>query len=67
VTDSAGSATAIFSGVKTRLGVLGIDGIPQFNSCDPELVEKSKLKTLLHKAIENKKATGTPTSFNFDD
>ena len=58
VPDSAGTATAIFSGVKTRMGVLGIDGIPFYNSCDPKAVEKSKVKTLLHKAVEDGKSTG---------
>ena len=58
VPDSAGTATALFSGVKTRMGVLGIDGTPIYNQCDPDLVEKSKLKTLLHKAIADGKSTG---------
>ena len=58
VPDSAGTATALFTGVKTRMGVLGIDGTPLFNQCDPDLVEKSKLKTLLHKAIADGKSTG---------
>lgn len=58
VPDSAGTATALFTGVKTRMSVLGIDGIPKFNTCDPELLERSKLKNLLHKAIDHGKATG---------
>ena len=56
--DSAGTATAIFSGTKTRMAVLGIDSTPQYNSCDSDLVERSKLKTMLHKAIADDKATG---------
>ena len=59
VPDSAGTATAIFSGVKTRMGVLGIDSLPEYRKCDPDLVEKSKLKSLLHHAYENGKSTGT--------
>jgi alkaline phosphatase len=35
VPDSAGTATAIFSGVKTRMAVLGIDTLPAYNICDP--------------------------------
>ena len=58
VPDSAGTATAIFSGVKTRMGVLGIDSLPEYRKCDPDLVEKSKLKSLLHHAYENGKFTG---------
>ena len=51
-------STALFTGVKTRMAVLGIDGTPSYNTCDPQLLEKSKLKSLLHKAIEDGKATG---------
>ena len=40
------------------MGVLGIDGTPFYNQCDPDLLEKSKLKTLLHKAIADGKSTG---------
>ena len=58
VPDSAGTATAIFSGVKTRMGVLGIDSLPEYRKCDRDLVEKSKLKSLLHYAYENGKSTG---------
>ena len=58
MSDSAGTATAIFTGVKTRLGVLGIDETPAYGTCEPEMVEKAKLKSMLHKAVENNKATG---------
>jgi alkaline phosphatase len=61
VADSAGTATAMFSGVKTKLGVLGIDDNPEWHKCDPELVEKSKVKTLLQKAIDHGKSTGIVT------
>jgi len=61
VPDSAGTATAMFSGVKTKLGVLGIDDNPEWHKCDPELVEKSKVKTLLQKAIDHGKSTGIVT------
>jgi alkaline phosphatase len=59
VPDSAGTATALFSGVKTRMAVLGIDGTPPYNSCDSDLVEKAKVTTLLHKAVADGKATGS--------
>ena len=42
------------------MAVLGIDGIPKYNTCDPDL-EKYKLKSLLHKAVEDGKATGIVT------
>ena len=40
------------------MGVLGIDDNPEWHKCDPELVEKSKVKTLLQKAIDHGKSTG---------
>merc|ERR1712241_403860 len=40
VPDSAGTATALFTGVKTRMAVLGIDGTPSYNTCDPQQLEK---------------------------
>ena len=59
VPDSAGTATALFTGVKTRMAVLGIDNVPEYNKCDdPNMVESHKLESLLHKAIKNGKATG---------
>ena len=64
VPDSAGTATALFTGVKTRMAVLGIDGTPNYNSCDPEILEKSKLKSLLHRAVEDGKATGLLKAFS---
>ena len=64
VPDSAGTATALFTGVKTRMAVLGIDGTPNYNSCDPEILEKSKLKSLLHRAVEDGKATGLSKNFS---
>ena len=47
------------------MGVLGIDDNPEWHKCDPELVEKSKVKTLLQKAIDHGKSTGIylPTYF----
>ena len=41
------------------MGVLGIDEKPEWHNCNPELVEKSKVKSLLHKAIDHGKSTGT--------
>jgi len=62
VPDSAGTATALFSGVKTSMSVLGIDKTPPWNKCDKDLVEKHKLDSLLHKAVANGKATGIVTT-----
>jgi hypothetical protein len=40
------------------MAVLGIDSTAPYNSCDPDIIEKTKLKTMLHKAIEDRKDTG---------
>ena len=40
------------------MGVLGIDEKPEWHNCNPDLVEKSKVKSLLHKAIDHGKSTG---------
>lgn len=62
VPDSAGTATAIFSGVKTRMGYLGVDHRPAYNECDTQLYEDSKLKGVLHWAQDAGKETGIVTT-----
>ena len=37
--DSAGTATAMFSGVKTRAGMLGLDGTAAYNVCAPASIQ----------------------------
>ena len=44
VPDSAGTATALFSGVKTNMGVVGLDSATTYNVCDPNA---TRLETLL--------------------
>ena len=39
VPDSAGTATAMFSGVKTRAGMLGLDGTAAYNVCAPASIQ----------------------------
>ena len=51
VPDSAGTATALFSGVKTGKGVLGLDGTAKYNVCDTAVVEAARLETLLDWAV----------------
>ena len=58
VPDSAGTATAIFSGVKTRIGLLGVDHTVAKNACDAEAMERAKVKSMLHWAVEQGKETG---------
>ena len=40
------------------MAVLGIDNTAPFNRCDSDLLEKAKVKSLLHKAVDDGKATG---------
>ena len=56
--DSAGTATALFSGVKTKLSVLGVDSKITTNVCDPEVLEKAKVQGMLHWAQAAGKDTG---------
>ncbi len=58
VPDSAGTANAIFTGVKTKFGVIGVDQSITRNVCDPEVYEKAKLKSILDWSAEAGKATG---------
>ena len=46
VPDSAGTATALFSGVKTRLGMIGLDEQARYNVCDLAEYERARVETL---------------------
>lgn len=59
VPDSAGTATAFMTGVKTRSGVVGIDGRPEAGSCESfRATEGATLLTALELAELAGKATG---------
>ena len=58
VPDSAGTATALFSGVKANYYMVGLDATASFNVCQPETQNKAKVKTLIDWAIEAGKSTG---------
>lgn len=59
VPDSAGTATAFMTGVKTRSGVIGIDGRPARNSCAEYMAtEGATLITALELAEIAGKSTG---------
>ncbi|XP_015608485.1 alkaline phosphatase 4 [Cephus cinctus] len=62
VPDSAGTATAMFSGVKCRYKVIGLDGHAVYNECDAKINEKSKLTTIVDWAQESEKDTGFVTT-----
>ncbi|KAK0087435.1 hypothetical protein PV325_000991 [Microctonus aethiopoides] len=59
VPDSAGTATAIFSGVKSRYKVIGLDAKAPFNVCDADVNEARKLTTVADWA----QSTGMDTGF----
>ncbi|KAL6259277.1 hypothetical protein P5V15_009195 [Pogonomyrmex californicus] len=62
VPDSAGTATAIFSGVKTKYRLIGLDARAQYNKCDKEINELSKLTTVADWAQQSGMDTGYVTN-----
>ncbi|XP_012055764.1 PREDICTED: alkaline phosphatase 4-like [Atta cephalotes] len=58
VPDSAGTATAIFSGVKTKYRMVGLDARAQVSKCDEQINELSKLTTVADWAQQSGKDTG---------
>ncbi|XP_032669944.1 alkaline phosphatase 4-like isoform X2 [Odontomachus brunneus] len=62
VPDSAGTATAMFSGVKCRYSVLGLDARAQRKQCDKKINEVSKLTTIADWAQQSGKDTGFVTT-----
>ncbi|CAB3369090.1 Hypothetical predicted protein [Cloeon dipterum] len=62
VPDSAGTATAMFCGVKTKYYTAGIDSTLPTGECDPELYEAAKVDSLLKWAQDAGKRTGLVTT-----
>ncbi|XP_012227285.1 alkaline phosphatase 4 [Linepithema humile] len=62
VPDSAGTATAIFSGVKSRYRVIGLDGRAEVKNCDKKINEVSKVTTVADWAQQSGKDTGFVTT-----
>lgn len=62
VPDSAGTATAMFSGVKCRYRVIGFDANAEYNRCDKEINQLSKLTTIVDWAQESGMDTGFVTT-----
>ncbi|CAH2041700.1 unnamed protein product, partial [Iphiclides podalirius] len=62
VPDSACSATALFSGVKSNLGTLGLDATVQQNDCQASLKQDTRLKSLAALALEAGKSSGLVTT-----
>lgn len=55
--DSAGTATAMFTGVKSRYKVIGFDGKANYDDCEKNLNEASKVSSVANWA----QATGMDT------
>ena len=47
-----------FTGSKTKYFTAGIDNTVETKSCDLEKIKKAKIKSLLHRAVDDNKATG---------
>ncbi|XP_047364941.1 alkaline phosphatase 4 isoform X1 [Vespa velutina] len=62
VPDSAGTATAMFSGVKCRYRVIGYDAKARYNHCDKAINQLSKLTTIADWAQESGMDTGFVTT-----
>ncbi|XP_053378939.1 alkaline phosphatase-like isoform X1 [Mercenaria mercenaria] len=59
--DSAGTATAYFSGVKTNLGLIGCDARARRGEC-ASMVSGSELKSILHWSLDAGKSVGLVTT-----
>ncbi|XP_014469148.1 PREDICTED: alkaline phosphatase 4-like isoform X2 [Dinoponera quadriceps] len=62
VPDSAGTATAIFSGVKCRYSIIGLDAKAKLKKCDKKINEASKVTTIADWAQQSGKDTGFVTT-----
>lgn len=62
VPDSASTATAYLTGVKTNYGLVGVDSNVRRYNCEDHANEELRTKSLAHWAHEAKKATGFITT-----
>jgi len=62
VPDSAGTATAMFTGVKSKYYMLGFDSNAKFNECDVERNANSQLSSIMTWAQMEGKHTGIVTT-----
>ncbi|XP_014273687.1 alkaline phosphatase [Halyomorpha halys] len=62
VPDSGCSGTALFAGVKTNVGTLGVSADVQRYDCDGSVLEKNRVTTLAKIAQDAGKATGIVTT-----
>ncbi|KAF5281715.1 hypothetical protein FQA39_LY17736 [Lamprigera yunnana] len=62
VPDSAGTATSIFTGVKSRFKMIGLDARSTFGKFDEAVFEKSKIASIMTWGQEANKDTGIVTT-----
>ncbi|XP_071439385.1 alkaline phosphatase 4-like [Hetaerina americana] len=62
VPDSAGTATAIFSGVKSKFYMVGFDVKALYNECDQEINQNSAVTSIMKWAQDAGKSTGFVTT-----
>ena len=58
VPDSAGTATAMFSGVKTRSGMLGLDQQARYNVCDTSAIAAATVESIADWGAQSGKEVG---------
>ena len=58
VPDSAGTATALFSGVKTRSGMLGLDQQARYNVCDTPAIGAAAVESIADWGAQSGKEVG---------
>ena len=58
VPDSACTATAMFSGVKTNQDTMGVDASVQYKDCEASLKNETRLESLAALALKAGKSAG---------
>eukprot|EP00092_Neocalanus_flemingeri_P007962 GFUD01008590.1.p1 GENE.GFUD01008590.1~~GFUD01008590.1.p1 ORF type:complete len:578 (+),score=132.72 GFUD01008590.1:116-1735(+) len=62
VPDSAATATALFSGVKTRSGMLGLDHQAHYNVCDSRAIEAARVESIADWGTQSGREVGIVTT-----
>ena len=60
--DSAGTATALFSGSKTRFGMIGLDMRASYNVCDSDQTRLASVSSIADWGVEAGKHVGVGTT-----
>nr|XP_014289943.1 alkaline phosphatase, tissue-nonspecific isozyme-like isoform X2 [Halyomorpha halys] len=67
VPDSANTATALFTGIKTNMGMLSVDPSVKLNDCEGSLIEENRLISVAQLAQDEGKSTGIVTTTRITD